>query len=215
MIEADTIPVFPTCPGYGFSVVAQLLVKKTSLESGRKRRDRKWSQGLRRYEGMPTNNRPQESIEAILHFFWAIGGESVLFRFKDWTDYKSCLLDDDVSAVDQPFVVRDDSPAGYQLVKVYQDVTSGLQMVRRISRPVGSTVRVANELGVEQAASRWTLDEATGILVPGGTFSGVPSSWGGEFDVPCAFDGYPQIEITEKKIQSASVTVEEDRDPLT
>lgn len=213
-ITADTTPTFPTCPTYGFSVTPLLLVKKTSLESGRKRRDRKWEVGLRRYEGMPIGDKPQEDIEAILNFFWAIGGESIVFRLKDWTDYKSCALADDVAPLDQPFVQRDESPAGYQLVKVYQDSISGLSMVRRISRPIGSTVRVANELGVEQAASRWTLDESTGILVPGGTFAGIPTSWGGEFDVPVAFDGSPQIEITNRKIQSATVTLEEDRDPL-
>lgn len=214
MITADTIPVFPTCPAYGFSVTPLLLVKKTSLESGRKRRDRKWEQGLRRYEGMPVGEKPQGDIEAILNFFWSIGGESVVFRLKDWTDYKSCALDDSVTPLDQPFVERDESPAGFQLVKVYQEPVSGLSMVRRVSRPVGSTVRVANELGAEQAASRWTLDEGTGILVPGGSFAGTPASWGGEFDVPVAFDGSPQIEITNKRIQSASVTIEEDRDPL-
>lgn len=214
MIIADTIPTFPSCPTYGFSVTPLLLVKKTSLESGRKRRDRKWQQGLRRFEGMPIGEKPQDDIESILNFFWAIGGESVIFRLKDWTDYKSSLLDDSVSFLDQAFVERDESPAGFQLVKTYLEPVSGLSMVRRISRPIGSTIRVANELGVEQAASRWTLDESTGILTPEGSFVGTPSSWGGEFDVPSAFDGSPQIEITNKKIQNCTVTIEEDRDPL-
>lgn len=214
MITADTIPVFPACPTYGFSITPLLLVKKTSLESGRKRRDRKWEQGLRRFEGMPIGDKPQADIEAIMNFFWAIGGESVVFRLKDWTDYMSCALDDSPTPLDQPFVQRDDSPEGFQLVKVYAEVVSGLSMVRRISRPVGSTIRVANELGVEQVASRWTLDESTGILMSEGSFSGTPTSWGGTFDVPVAFDGSPQIEITNKKIQSCAVTIEEDRDPL-
>lgn len=216
-ITADPAPRFPACPTFGFSVKPNLLVKKTVLESGRKRRDRKWAEGLRVYEGVPLGNRPQADIEAALNFFWAIGGESIIFRFKDWSDFKSSALDDDPTPQDQPFTFLPGSPGGYRLAKLYAvtgvDGSTLYQEYRRITRPVGSTIRVANELGQEQAASRWQLDEATGILTPLGTFSGTPTSWGGEFDVPVSFNQEgTTFELSSHKVQTATVTLEEERD---
>lgn len=211
MYTPDTSPIFPGCPTFGFSMKPRLLVKKTEMESGRVFRDRKWLQGLRMFEGVPLGNRPQADIEEVMQFFWAIAGESIVFRFKDWSDFKSCNLDDDPLPTDQPFTFVAGSPGGYRLAKLY--TTAGLQEYRKITRPKADTIRVANELGVEQAASRWTLDEATGLLTPGGTFSGVPTTWGGEFYVPVAFDeGGTQFEITSHEVLSATVTLLEDRD---
>lgn len=210
-IQADSSPIFPACPTFGFSVKPRLLVKKTELESGRVFRDRKWLQGLRVYEAVPLGNQLQAEIEEVLHFFWAIAGESIVFRFKDWSDYKSCVLDDDPAATDQPFETLVGSPSGYRLVKRY--TTAGLTEYRRITRPKGDTITIANELGVVQDTSRWVLDESTGILTPLGTFAGVPTSWGGEFYVPVAFnEGATQFELTNFEIQSATVTLLEDRD---
>lgn len=211
MLIADTSPIFPACPTFGFSVKPRLLVKKTELESGRVLRDRKWQQGMRAYEGVPLGNRPQADIEAVLKFFWAIGGESIVFRFKDWADYKSCDLDDEPSALDQPFTFIVGSPGGYRLAKLY--TTAGLQEFRKITRPKGDTITVANELGAVQDSSRWTLDETTGILTPGVSFVGTPTSWGGEFYVPVTFDeASTQFELSSHKVQSANVTLMEDRD---
>lgn len=211
MLTPDTSPIFPSCPTFGFSVKPRLLVKKTELESGRRRRDRKWSQGLRVFEGVPLGNRPQADIEAALYFFWAVAGESIVFRFKDWSDYKSCTLDADPTPLDQPFQLTAGSPGGYRLAKLY--TTAGLQEYRKITRPKGDTIRVANELGQEQVSSRWTLDESTGYLTPNGSFVGTPTAWGGEFYVPVAFDeGATQFELISHKVQTATVTLEEDRD---
>ena len=161
--------------------------------------------------GRSLGNRPQRDIEQVLQFFWAIGGESIVFRFKDWSDFKSCNLDDEPLPTDQGFSFLPGSPGGYRLVKGY--TTAGLTEYRKITRPKGDTIRVANELGVEQVASRWTLDESTGLLTPGGTFSGVPTTWGGEFYVPVTFDeGGTSFEITSHEVQSATVTLLEDRD---
>lgn len=217
MITPDPSPTFPACPTFGFSVKPQLLVKKTKLESGRTLRDRKWQEGLRVYEGVPLGQRPQADIEAALQFYWAVAGEALTFRFKDWSDYKSCALDDEVAPTDQPFTVLSGSPSGYRLAKKYEvigrDGSTLYTEYRRITRPRGDTIRVANEVGVEQASSRWTIDEATGILTPAGTFAGVPTTWGGEFDVPVAFDqAGTSFELTSYQVQTATITLEEDRD---
>lgn len=217
MITSDPSPVFPACPTFGFSIKPNLLVKKTGLESGRVLKDRKWAEGLRVYEGVPLGQRPQADIEAALMFFWAIAGEAITFRFKDWADFKSALLDDDITPLDQPFTFLAGSPGGYRLAKLYQvtgrDGSTLYQEYRRITRPLGETIRIANEVGVEQATTRWTLDERTGIVTPNGSFAGVPTSWGGEFDVPVSFNqGGTSFELTNYKVQTATVTLQEERD---
>lgn len=210
-IVNDTSPVFPACPSFGFGVGLNLLVKKTELESGRVRRDRKWLQGLRSFDGVPVAPRPQRDIEEIVRFYWAIGGESIVFRFTDWTDYTSSWLDDEPAGTDQPFLFEAGSPGGgYQLVKLYEDQSSGLTEARKITRPQGETILVANEVGTLQ--TDWILDESTGLLQPGGGFAGTPTAWGGLFYVPVAFEGKPQITIENKKIMGATFTLQEQRE---
>lgn len=113
---------------------------------------------------------------------------------------------------DQPFTFIPGSPGGYQLVKVY--TYGAREQVREIVKPNGATIRVANQLGIEQPTSAWLLDEATGLLQTLGGFSGTPTSWGGEFYVLARFDSELPISIENKQIQAASFAVAEIREPL-
>jgi uncharacterized protein (TIGR02217 family) len=115
-----------------------------------------------------------------------------------------------VTATDAPLLALDDSPGGYQLIKRYG--RGSYTRDRLITRPIGSTIRIANELGAEQVASRWTIDESTGILTPGVSFVGTPTTWGGEFDVFCRFDCDLDIELAEKAISNVTLAIAEDRD---
>lgn len=210
-IVADPMPVFPTCPTFGFTVQPDILVKIISREGGGERRDRKWQQALRSYTAVPIGPRPQADIEAVLGFWLAIGGMANIFRFKDWSDFKSCPLGAQPSAFDQQLGIIAGSPALYQLQKTY---SAGVySQVRPITRPRGSTILIANTLSEIQAADRWSLDESTGILTPGGGFVGTPGAWGGEFDVPVRFSAPPQIELTNFEIQqlNQAATFIEDR----
>lgn len=146
----------------------------------------------------------------VLRFHLALGGTSTAFRFKDYTDYKSSAINADVAPTDQPLVLEAGSPGGYQLWKEY--TFGALTHSRRIFRVIGSTFRVANEVGAEQDASRWTLDEARGILTPGGTFAGVPTTWGGEFEIKARFAQDPEFEVTNHRIQRVDVQIVEKRE---
>lgn len=210
MIIATLLPTFPGCPTFGFTSQPDYLVKIVQREGGFERRDRKWAQALHRYDGAPLGPRPQRDIEDILRFWHAIGGQSTKFRFKDWGDYKSCLLDNDVTAIDQPLEFAPGSPGGYQLVKQY--IEGSLIQERTIRYPKGDTIVVANEVGAEQAASTWVIEEDTGLVVPGVGFVGTPTSWGGEFYVPCRFDGPFKIELSDYKVQNLQVSIVEIRE---
>ena len=207
-ILPDTTPRFPICPAYGFSVDPYILVKIITREGGFELVDRKWAQARRVYDGTPLGDRVQEDIEAILYFWLAVGGTSGAFRFKDFTDYKSCRLAASIAAVDQPLVLTGDSPTSYQLTKQY--TYGALTHVRPIRRPVGETVVIANEVGAVQ--TDWTCDEATGIVTPGGSFAGTPTAAGFEFEVYCRFNSNFVPQIVNKEIQNAEVSIIEKRE---
>lgn len=205
MITATTLPIFPVCPTYGFTSRPDYLVKITSREGGYEKRDRKWAEPLHYYDGVPMGPAPQADIEAIASFFHAMGGIHQRFLFKDFADFRSSALDLPITALDQGFV---DLGGGlYQMVKTY--ATGAYSTVRTIRHPIGSTVTVANNSAAVQSAADWTVNEDTGIVTIGGGFTGTPGAWGGEFYVPCRFDGDLSVEIVEKEIMSLGVTIRE------
>lgn len=216
MITPATLPIFPGCSTFGFSAQPDLLVRHVMREGGYENSNRQWAHPLLRFEGAPMGPRPEADIELLLNFWRAIGGTSSRFLFTDWSDYKSCPLGEEPTPLDQPFQFTPGSPGGYQLLKVYGvDGFPDLTELRRITRPIGSTIRVANDSGVEQPASSWTIEEDTGLLTPGVGFSGSPASWGGEFYVKCRFDGPFRVELINHKIQNLTVSVIESREGST
>jgi uncharacterized protein (TIGR02217 family) len=123
------------------------------------------------------------------------------------------LIDDDPLPTDQPFVEITDSPGGWQLVKLYEDEDAINQQQRLIQKPIVGTIRVANEVGAEQAAGTWTLDYDTGILTPDVGFVGTPTTWGGQFHVPVMFETAPEFSVTNRRIQETSFALRELRLP--
>lgn len=204
-IVPDTLETFPECPTYGFTVEPRYLVKAIERDGGNERVDRRWSRPLNFYTAVPMGDRAEEDAQAVLVFWHAVGGMGGQFRFKDYSDFKSCPTNADTTYLDQPFEVIDASH--YQLVKRY--TYRSLSQLREIYKPVGSTITVGNELGVQQ--TDWSLDEGTGILTKGGTFSGTPSSWGGEFDIYARFTTNLSIAITNREIQNINFTLRERR----
>lgn len=186
IIVPDLAETFPNCPTFGFVAEPNYLVKITAREGGYERRQRVWSRPLSKYTGVPSGDQASDDIEDLLDFWHAMGGMASGFRFRDWIDYKSCRMADTPTALDQPLLVSGDSPVSFRLVKQYITKSGRTIQEREITRPIGATILVANQLGVPQLD--FTLDESTGLLTKGGTFAGTPHSWGGEFDVWCRFD---------------------------
>lgn len=210
MITPTVLAVFPECPSYGFSSRPDYLVKIVAREGGYEKRDRKWAQPLHYYDGVPMGPRPQADIESIAAFWHAMGGTFREFLFLDYADYRSCGLDDTANYDDQPLEIL--SVSAWQLIKRYTAsaaVTGDFETLRTISKPIGSTIRIANELGAEQSSTLWTIDEDTGILTIEPGFVGTPTSWGGEFYVPCRFDGDLRVQIVNKQIMDLQCSLKE------
>jgi uncharacterized protein (TIGR02217 family) len=209
LVIPTSLLLFPECPGYGFNVQPQYLVKIVCREDGFERIDRRWARSLSVFTVVPVGDRDEAEIQSILYFWHAMGGRATPFLIKDWTDYKSCPTQDDVAATDQlvAAVTLSDASTAYQLVKTYR--VGALAQPREITQPKGDTIVVANSLGAVQ--TDFTLDEATGLLKPGVSFTGTPKSWGGEFYVPVRFNSELDTQIVDKQIQSVTFTLMEKR----
>lgn len=209
MIIADPMPVFPKCPGLGFTGQPDYLVKIVERDGGWERRDRKWARALRRYTGVPVRDRIEGDIQDVLYFWHAMGGREKAFRFRDYADYKSCKTHQTPAAADSPFV---ELIAGevFQLVKVYS--AGAIEQVREITRPDSATIVLYNELNEPIDPVWYELDASTGIVTITTTgFPGVLTSWSGLFDLKCRFDSDLPITV-EGPIQDLNIAIKELRE---
>lgn len=154
------------------------------LASGDEERNASWANSRRRYD-VSYGVRRADDLAAVVAFFEARNGRLHAFRFKDWSDYKSCLPSATPTATDQIIGTGNGSTTTFALTKTY---ASGAQSwARAIIKPVAGTVTVSLN-GVPQGAG-WSVNTTTGIVnfaVPPTT--GAVIRAGFEFDVPVRFD---------------------------
>jgi len=184
----DTTPQFPTAysknstagPSYNTTVI--------SLDNGMEQRNSNWSYPRQVYNiAYPFSN--VVDIEAIDAFFHGVKGKWKAFRYKDWSDYKSCSILATVTMSDQIIGVGDGVEEHFQLVKTYTSGTNSL--VRKITRPINGTVLVSVNNVSKTENTHWTIDYGTGLITfTGGNIPAYPLvvRAGFEFDVYCRFD---------------------------
>lgn len=154
------------------------------LASGDEERNASWANSRRRYD-VSYGVRRADDLAAVVAFFEARNGRLYSFRFKDWSDYKSCLPSAAPAPTDQIIGTGNGSITTFALAKTY---ASGAQSwARAILKPVAGTVTVSLN-GVAQG-SGWSVNTTTGIV----TFVAPPATGaviraGFEFDVPVRFD---------------------------
>lgn len=156
-----------------------------TLANGFEERNTPWAHSRRRYDA-GVGLRSLNDIETLIAFFEARSGQLHAFRWKDWSDYKSCVPLSTPSPEDQLIGTGDGQTRTFQLQKTYQ---SGLQQyIRPIRKPVGGTVSIAVagdrkiesvEFGVNVETGEITFDRAPD--------RGVRITAGFEFDVPVRF----------------------------
>ena len=154
------------------------------LASGDEERNASWANSRRRYD-ISYGIRRADDLAAVVAFFEARNARLHGFRFKDWSDYKSCTPSAVPAHQDQLIGTGNGIATAFQLVKRY---ASGAQSwTRSITRPVADSVSLA--LGSVEQLSGWSVDPATGVI----TFATAPAAGvavraGFEFDVPVRFD---------------------------
>jgi uncharacterized protein (TIGR02217 family) len=177
---------FPLRLALGVSGGPERMTDIVNLSNGREARNARWRSSRRNYDA-GSGVRSVADLYAVLAFFEARSGELYGFRFRDPVDHQSVAPGQAIGPQDQTIGTGDGATAVFQLVKTYAD--AGASVSRTISKPVAGTVRVAVD-GVEQAASRFTADAATGrITFAAGHIppAGAIVQAGFEFDVPVRF----------------------------
>ena len=175
---------FPPGISYGSSGGPMFNTTVNINKAGQETRQVNWPTGRHKYN-VTYGIRNQDDFEAILKLFHACQGRAVGFRFKDWSDYKSCAPSAAVSALDVAWGTPSAPVSSAPLIKNY--IVGGATNVRTIKKPVAGTVKIAFN-GVEQTTG-WTVDTTTGVVAfspPAG--AGVVVTCGYEFDVPVRFD---------------------------
>jgi uncharacterized protein (TIGR02217 family) len=169
---------------------------------GVERRSSPWSQGRRRYL-IATAARPLDDAAELVAFFEARKGRLHGFRFRDPTDFKSCVPSAQPAATDQAIGTGDGVRKAFPLAKTYG---SGVDTVSRpIAKPVAGTVKVA-VAGVALAPAVFTVDTVTGIVtLTTAPALGAAITAGFEFDTPVRFD-IDRLDVQMEGFTAARVT---------
>jgi uncharacterized protein (TIGR02217 family) len=149
-----------------------------TLASGDEERNASWA-GSRRAYDISYGIRKADVLAEIVAFFEARNGQLYGFRFKDWSDYKSCEPSGVIGPNDQRIGTGDGVRTVWQINKGYN--SGGLTWNRPITKLVAGTVVTSH--------GSFTVDITTGII----TFAAPPGvdvavKVGFEFDVPVRFD---------------------------
>ncbi|MDO5647989.1 DUF2460 domain-containing protein [Paracoccus sp. (in: a-proteobacteria)] len=177
---------FPANLSFGSMGGPERRTEIVTLASGFEERNTPWAHPRRRFDA-GVGLRSLDDVAAVIAFFEARAGQLHGFRWKDWSDYKSCLPSRVPGFDDQIIGVGDGQTVTFAISKGY---ASGAAEYRRpVVKPVRGTV-VAGVGGDEMTFDQhFSVDDQRGVI----TFSeppevGAPVTAGFEFDVPVRFD---------------------------
>lgn len=157
-----------------------------TLANGHEERNTPWSHSRRRYDA-GIGLRSLDDLGRIVAFFEARRGPLHAFRWKDWTDFKSCIASATPRAGDQRIGAGDGKNTIFALAKLYGTGTSGYR--RPIIKPVAGTVALAVGGAELREGVDFSVDTATGqVALVGPPAEGAAVTAGFEFDVPVRFD---------------------------
>ncbi|WP_158967918.1 DUF2460 domain-containing protein [Chachezhania sediminis] len=177
---------FPAKLSFGSAGGPERRTEVVTLANGFEERNSPWSHSRRRYDA-GTGLRALDDIATLIAFFEARQGRMHAFRWKDWSDFRSCGATATVACTDQPIATGDGATVTFQLAKTY--VSGVYSYTRPVTKPVAGSVRVGVD-GVELTdGTDFTVDALTGeILLASAPGVGQAVTAGYEFDVPVRFD---------------------------
>ncbi len=177
---------FPASLSFGSLGGPERRTEIVTLANGFEERNTPWAHSRRRYDA-GVGMRSLDDVETMIAFFEARQGQLYGFRWKDWSDYRSCKASGTVSFEDQVIGTGDGVTTQFPLVKTY---SSGAQAYARpVKKPVLGSVLVGFDGIALQQGIDWDIALETGVV----TFEeapdvGVEITAGFEFDVPVRFD---------------------------
>jgi uncharacterized protein (TIGR02217 family) len=176
---------FPTAIARGATGGPERKTDIVTTASGREERNARWANSRRRYN-IGFGVKSLTDIQAVVRFFEERRGRLHAFRFKDFTDFKSCPANATPAATDQVIGTGTGSLATFQLVKTYG--AGNRAYARMVSAPVAGTLLVAVN-GV--ATTQFSVNATTGVVtfnVGSIPTAGAAVTAGYQFDVPVRFD---------------------------
>lgn len=177
---------FPANLSFGSVGGPERRTEIVTLANGYEERNTPWEHARRRYDA-GVGMRSLDDVETLIAFFEARRGQLFGFRWKDWSDYKSCLPLSDVGFEDQIIAHGDGETTAFPLLKTYQ--SGEFSYARPITKPVKATVRVGISGDPLVETVHFSVDYDTGVV----TIFDAPDvdtviTAGFEFDVPVRFD---------------------------
>jgi uncharacterized protein (TIGR02217 family) len=189
-------PRFPDNISYGSSGGPKYNTTLVIVDSGQEYANINWENSRHEFNAA-MGVRSMSELSDLIRFFHTCRGRAHSFRYKNWLDYKSCDVEEDITPYDQIFGLGTGTQTTFQLVKLYELYgISDLTLTYTVKKPVANTVIVSKN-GISLTYNTdYVVDYSTGIV----TFVTPPASgallqWGGEFDLPCRFD-IDELQIT-------------------
>ena len=177
---------FPTSLSFGSTGGPERRTDIVTLMNGFEERNTPWEHSRRRFDA-GLGLRSLDDVDTLIAFFEARRGQLYGFRWKDWSDYRSCPPSRDVSPLDQEIGRGDGKTTTFALKKSY--VSGDHSYARPILKPVAGTVRVALAADPKVDTVEFSVDVTLGRVI----FANPPDidvriTAGFEFDVPVRFD---------------------------
>jgi uncharacterized protein (TIGR02217 family) len=177
---------FPASLSFGALGGPERRTEIVTLANGFEERNTPWAHARRRYDA-GLGLRSMDDVADLIAFFEARQGQLIGFRWKDWSDYRSCFPSQEIDADDQLLGMGDEARVAFQLVKTYR--SGEASYTRPITKPVAGSVRVSIGGVPVVEGLDYALDLTTGIV----TFDAPPDAGaqvraGFAFDVPVRFD---------------------------
>ena len=177
---------FPPNLSFGSVGGPERRTEVVTLANGYEERNTPWAHSRRRYDA-GIGMRSLDDIETLIGFFEARRGQLYGFRWKDWSDYKSCLPSKEAEYRDQLIAWGDGHTKVFQLTKTYK--SGEFTYVRPVQKPVAGSVKIGLQGDQLIETIDYEVDTATGMI----SFADAPAEGaditaGFEFDVPVRFD---------------------------
>lgn len=177
---------FPPNLSFGSVGGPERRTEVVTLANGYEERNTPWAHSRRRYDA-GVGMRSLDDIEILVGFFEARRGRLFGFRWKDWSDFRSCLPSAEAEYRDQLIAWGDGQTTEFQLTKTYR--SGEFTYVRPIRKPVAGSVVMGLQGDHLIETVDYSVDTATGIVrfftAPA---EGADITAGFEFDVPVRFD---------------------------
>ncbi|TCP42326.1 DUF2460 domain-containing protein [Rhodovulum marinum] len=177
---------FPANLSFGSVGGPERRTEIVALANGFEERNTPWEHARRRYDA-GVAMRSLDDIEALIAFFEARRGQLYGFRWKDWSDYKSCPPSREPAFDDHVIGYGDGAATAFQLTKTY--VSGANSYVRPITKPVAGSVKVGVDGIALTEGVGFEVDTTTGMItLDTAPEYGAAVTAGFQFDVPVRFD---------------------------